>query len=41
MNQYTVELLKLKRGGDVMPPRNKKEFSPYKKWSWNDRGWCC
>ena len=24
--EYTLGLLKLKRGGDVMPPRNKKYF---------------
>jgi hypothetical protein len=28
--EYTSELLKLKRGGDVMPPRSKKYFRPTK-----------
>ena len=28
---YTLELLKLKRGGDVMPPRSKKYFRATKK----------
>ena len=26
MDLYTAELLKLKRGGDVQPPRSKKYF---------------
>jgi hypothetical protein len=26
VTKYTLELLKLKRGGDVMPPRSKKYF---------------
>ena len=29
--EYTLGLLKLKRGGDVMPPRTKKYFRPTKK----------
>ena len=31
VTKYTLELLNLKRGGDVMTPRNKKYFRPTKK----------
>ena len=31
VTKYTLELLKLKRGGDVMPPRSKKYFRATKK----------
>ena len=31
MNKSGLEILGFKRGGDVMPPRNKKNFRPTKK----------
>jgi len=37
VTKYTLELLNLKRGGDVMPPRNKKYFRPTKNGA--DRDW--